>query len=134
MSTSMKKVKSVVFATKKGGEDGYVEISNVPLNKVAESEKGVDIPVSSGENYADYTLIEWRLRGLTGRILTAVDAAIPQGKQNKATKDIIRAAVMDEFMYFGDQLFDQEELCKQANESFDPDTASPVSFEEILGS
>lgn len=131
----MSKVQTVVFATRQGeGENSYVSVSNVPIKDVADAEVGVDKPINSGVNYADFSLIEWRLKGLTGRILTAVDAAIPQGKQNKATKDIIRSAIMDEFMYFGDQLFDQEELTRQANESFDAGTAKPTSFEEILES
>lgn len=125
----------IVFATHQGdSKDGYVEVKQISLSDVQTAVVGEDIPLNSGQNYVDYSVIEWRLKGLTGRILTAVDAAIPQGKQNKATKDIIRNAIMAEFMYFGEQCFDQEELCRKANESFDPDTAKPVSFEEILGS
>lgn len=125
----------VVFATREGeGENEYIATSQIDVDKVAGLEPGEDRPVNSGENFVDYSVIEWRLKGLTGRVLTAVDAAIPQGPQNKATKDIIRNAIMDEFMFFGEICFDQEELCRRANESFDPATAKPVSFEEILGS
>lgn len=125
---------NIIFATRSGeGENEYISTSEIEISKVADLEVGEERPINSGKNFVDYSVLEWRLKGLTGRVLTAVDAAIPQGPQNKATKDIIRSAIMDEFMYFGEICFDQEELCKQANESFDEKTAKPVSFEEILG-
>lgn len=126
----------VVFATTEGeGENRFVAVEKKPLSEVPNLVAGETKPVNAGDGYADWTLIEYRLKGLTGRILTVVDAAIPQGKQNKSIKDLIRSHIMDEYMYFTGELFDQEELNRKANESFaecDPSEVTQVTFEEIL--
>ena len=121
----------VVFATSK--DEGYVEIEKVELEKVPSLVAGETKPVSAGDGYADYTVIEYRLKGLAGKILTIIDTAIPQGQQNKCTKDLVRAAIIDEYTYFGDELFDQERLNEMANEAFEQGLGEPVGFEEILG-
>jgi hypothetical protein len=80
-----------------------------------------------------YSVIEWRLRKLAGRVLTAIDAAIPQGPQNKATKDIVRAHIMDEYTFFSDTCYDGqswEDVMKKGVEIAD---GKPISHEEILG-
>lgn len=37
------------------------------------------------------------VRRLSGRVLTAIDAAVPQGLQNKALKDIVKGHIMDAY-------------------------------------
>jgi len=38
----------------------------------------------------DYSYIEGLLRVLSGRVLTVIDASIPDERQNKATKDLVK--------------------------------------------
>ncbi len=133
----MKDIKKdyVVFVTRVDkDEDSYVTMEKKPLSEVSNLVAGDTKPVNSGDGFADYSLIEMRLKGLAGRILTIVDAAIPPGKQNKSVKDLIRGKLMDEYQFYGEMLFDQEALCKRATESFEEGTMTQVSEEDILGS
>lgn len=56
------------------------------------------------EAFATYSLIEWRLNHLVGRILTQCDATFSDPVQRKAVKDVIRQFFADEFGFFGDHL------------------------------
>lgn len=58
------------------------------------------IPVNSISSYTNPTLAIRELRAYTkhllGRTLTIIDAAIPAGPQNKATKDLLHSAFWQE--------------------------------------
>jgi hypothetical protein len=41
------------------------------------------------------TFVEWKLSKCLGKILTILDAAIQDSRQNKATKDLCRSAMND---------------------------------------
>lgn len=125
---------NIVFATDIRDDDReLIRISTLPIDKIEGTEPGEERPVNSGDNFIDYSVIAWRLRGLTGQVLTAVDAALPEGTQNKATKDIIRSAIMDEFAYFSGLLFDQDELNRQGEEAAERGELEEVSYEDVLG-
>jgi len=75
----------------------------------AKDSKGKTVQMSDiKEATADYSLIEWRLNGLAGEVLTIIDAAIPEHRQNKAIKDLIRQKVRDEFVYFSETLIPEQ--------------------------
>lgn len=63
----------------------------VPLNKVKEA-------------FATYSLIEYRLNHLAGKVLTQCDATFSDPVQRKAVKDVIRQFFADEFGFFGNHL------------------------------
>lgn len=90
----------------------------------------------SGNKLATYDFIQQNLRSLSGRILTIIDASIPEGKQNKCVKDLIRDKFVDEFQKLSDLMLDQDEIAKQvkeAEENLNIDDLIPVSSKDILG-
>lgn len=56
------------------------------------------------EALAAYSLIEYRLNHLAGKILTQCDATFADPIQRKAFKDIVRQLVADEFGFFANHL------------------------------
>lgn len=124
----------VLFATMHDvKEDSYVSFERVALKEVSDLEAGNTKPLNAGDGFADYSVIEMRLKGLAGRILTIIDAAVPEGQQNKCIKDLIRGKIMDEYTFWGDVLFDQERLSEMATEAFEEGTMTQVTDEQILG-
>jgi len=75
----------------------------------------------SGSKLADYSFIQARLKGLTGKILTIIDASIPEGKQNKCIKDLIREVFVNEFSDVSELLYDEtgkfEEVARNSSET-----------------
>ena len=120
-------------------EKDYV-VYSVKNTETGESIKEGNPMVCKGaERLADHAFVQEQLRSLTGEILTIIDAVIPEGKQNKATKDLIRQAFVDKHSLIGTAMLDQEEINKIAEESFEayvqehgkiPPT---VSLEEAIG-
>lgn len=85
----------------------------------------------SGDKLAAYSFIEKNLKILTGRILTIIDASIPEGRQNKCIKDLIRCQFMEEFTKIGDLMFDKQRLERICDEA--EVIEHSMSSEEILG-
>jgi len=86
----------------------------------------------SGSKLADYSFIQERLKGLTGKILTIIDASIPEGKQNKCIKDLIRGVFIDEFSDVAELLYDETGKFDEVSvDGFDPDKHIATA-EEIL--
>lgn len=56
------------------------------------------------EGLAAYSLVEWRLNMLAGRILTQCDAAFSDPVQRKAFKDEIRSKFSEEFGFYSEHL------------------------------
>jgi len=77
---------------------------------VADLKTGKETADWSGDKLASYTLIEKSLKILTGRILTVIDASIPEGKQNKCIKDLIRSEFLEEWTKIGDLMFDKQRI------------------------
>lgn len=80
------------------------------LIEVKESENCSENPNTddwSGNKLADQSFIQARLKGLTGKILTIIDASIPEGKQNKCIKDLVREVFMNEFADISELLYDE---------------------------
>ena len=78
---------------------------------------------------ADNSVLSWRIKNLTGRILTIIDAAIADREQKKAIKDLIRQTMMDEFEFYANFFFEGLEPSEE-----DIKSGVPITPEEILGS
>lgn len=87
----------------------------------------------SGNKLADFAFIQARLKGLTGKVLTIIDASIPEGKQNKCIKDLIREVFMNEFADVSDLLYNEASKFDEVavGEGFDPEKHIATA-EEIL--
>tara|TARA_Y100000310_G_scaffold158420_1_gene157820 strand:- start:374 stop:703 length:330 start_codon:yes stop_codon:yes gene_type:complete len=88
-------------------------------------------PGWEGNKLADYKFIERHLKSLSGKILTVIDAAIPEGKQNKSIKDLIRADFLNKFTEVQDLLIDKN-LLSGEDLSLDVGEIETVSAEEAL--
>jgi len=86
----------------------------------------------SGEKLASERFIQVMLKRITGKVLTIVDASIPEGKQNKSVKDLVRKCFIDEFVETSEWLNDEKAI-KEAVENIEDEDITPVSNEEILG-
>jgi len=86
----------------------------------------------SGNKLADNAFIQARLKLLTGKILTIIDASIPEGKQNKCIKDLIRAVFVDEFTDVSELLYDEMGKFEEMRRSDDDIKQSILTAKEIL--
>lgn len=92
------------------------------------------------EATAAYSLVEWRINHLTGRILTLVDASMTDRDQKKAFKDIVRNYVAEEFSFFADTLLPQsmKDALAPFEDMSDEEFAEweknnpPVDIEEVI--
>lgn len=104
-------------------DSDYVEIGASTLD----GKKPVKIEdVRNG--LAAYSLIEWRLNNLAGRILTQCDAAFSDPVQRKAFKDEIRQKIAEEFGFFSDHL--QKEVVESTLAPIEK--MSTTEFKEFL--
>ena len=86
----------------------------------------------SGNKLADYFFIQARLKGLTGKVLTIIDASIPEGKQNKCIKDLIREVFINEFADVSELLYDETGKFEEiVVDDFDPEKHIATA-EEVL--
>lgn len=78
-------------ATFSEGKSEYVATvySKVDLDIFDESTQ-VDVKKVDDVAFVDEMLVNDVIRTLAGKILTTIDAVIPQGNQNKAIKDVIK--------------------------------------------
>ena len=88
-------MKYYIYANKL--ENGNVEIC---ASNIAET---VRVPLEEvDEALANYSLIEFGVNKLAGKILTLVDATMSEPRQNKAFKDVIRNYFAEEFSFFSE--------------------------------
>ncbi|MFA5072013.1 MAG: hypothetical protein WC511_06720 [Candidatus Pacearchaeota archaeon] len=80
-----------------------------------------------GNKLATYDFIQQRLKSISGRVLTIVDASIPEGKQNKCVKDLIRKEFVDEFISLSEMMIDLGEVEMS-------EVSVPICNKDILGS
>jgi len=83
------------------------------------------------ESALSYSFHQDTLRKIMGKTLTIIDACIPEAKQNKAMKDLVRQAIQAEVEFGSEMAFDQEELQKMVPENLDD--IEDISLEEVLG-
>ena len=84
---------------------------------IAIDEQGNEVDMKTvKEAVADYSLIEWRLNYIAGKLLTQADATFSDPIQRKAQKDLIRNLIADEFGYFSNLL--SKGLIDQSLEQF----------------
>lgn len=88
---------------------GFVEIGASTID----TEKQVQLEEVK-EAFANYSLVEYRLNHLAGKILTQCDATFQDPTQRKAFKDIMRGLIADEFGFYADHLI--PELVKKSTE------------------
>lgn len=90
---------------------------------------------------ADYTFIQQTLKRMLGKVLTVVDAAIPDGRQNKSVKDIIRNEFIDEYVHLSEQMQDNKAIQEDADaytsnmtdEQFAELEKNAADIEEVAG-
>lgn len=126
----------------------YVELSNVMYKSYLVYGAGINTdtysiyPVSvetdeqtgwEGDKLASYDFIQKRLSFITGRILTIIDASIPEGKQNKCIKDLIRGEFLSELEQLGALMFDKKKLDKFIEDAEIKGDIETISAKEILG-
>lgn len=69
-----------------------------------------------------------------GKVLTVIDASVSEKTQNKAMKDLIRGIMSNMMEIVSENAFDQEYMCKVANENCPEDIDTEgISVEEALG-
>lgn len=116
----------------------YVEADRMPENStiirysIKEIATDQEVEDWSGDKLASYSVIEQTLKSLTGRVLTVIDASIPEGKQNKSIKDLIRKEFMHEFIDIGDLLFDKQRVERAIDGEYDDLGEMEISAEEAL--
>lgn len=84
----------------------------------------------SGDKLATYSVITTALRNFSGKILTIIDASIPEGKQNKSIKDLIRSEFGEQHIWFNELLLDQAEQDKSINNIIE--SVNEIPFDDIL--
>jgi hypothetical protein len=86
-----------------------------------------------GDKLATYSYIHEKLKDLTGKILTIIDASMPESKQSKCVKDLIRKEFMTIFRVTTEDLADVENNNYRANTAIE-NGALPqiVTDKEIL--
>jgi len=87
---------------------------------------------SDSSKLADLNFIQSRISDLLGKVLTVIDASIPEGKQNKCIKDLIRKDFMHEHEELTNLLIDKNEL-KEMIANVDESEVESVSLAEALG-
>lgn len=120
----MSKVTEILKSTK---EKNHVEYEKLPI----ESYEG-----SYSECAISHSFVTDLFRKLMGKTLTIVDASISDKQQNKAIKDLVRGAYMEEIEFVNSMVYNQDELNEAADEAtkdLDPNDSFEVSIEEALG-
>jgi len=126
-------MKYYIYANKL--ENGNVEIG---ASNIAET---VRVPLEEvDEALANYSLIEFGMNKLAGKILTLVDATMSEPRQNKAFKDVIRNYFAEEFSFFSELMMKGSirESLKEVEEMNDEEFAEwekknpPVDISEII--
>lgn len=87
---------------------------------------------SDSNKLADINFIQSRISDLLGKVLTVIDASIPEGKQNKCIKDLIRKDFMHEHEELTNLLIDKNEL-KEMIDGADESEIQSVTLKEALG-
>ena len=90
---------------------------------------------SGGTRYlTTYDFIQKEMNHMLGDILTIIDASVPEGKQNKSIKDLIKNVYTNEYCRLTYELFSEEWMEKATDFSErDPNEAFEVSTDEALG-
>ena len=121
----MSKIKQIIKVNKIG--NGSIEYAPVDIQ---------EYEVQFDEKALSYSYVMDTMRKTMGTTLTVLDASIPDGKQLKAIKDLIRHAYSDEMSFLADMVYDQDEISKVATEYFEKNKGTEeetVTIEEALG-
>lgn len=105
--------------------DGHIEMSIKNVSEFAPS-------IMKGDKLATYSYVHSKVSRVVGQVLTVIDASIIDPKQNKAMKDLIRGIVSDFYCEVSGDLFDQEEIQRQATEAMDNGTIEEVDVLDML--
>jgi len=95
-----------------------VKVQDVPLNEVV---------------YLDMSVAHELVNNLAGKVLTIVDAVLPDEKQCKAVKDLIRNEVMNSHIHIGEISIPNMKLEDWVDEEDLENVDGTVSMEEIIG-
>jgi hypothetical protein len=87
-----------------------------------------------GDKLATHAYIHEKLRSLTGKVLTIIDASMPESKQSKCIKDLIRKEFMVIFRETTEDLADIENNNYRANTAIANGALPEIMTEkEVLG-
>lgn len=86
----------------------------------------------SEDKLITYGVVQDMLRSFSGRILTIIDASIPEGKQNKSVKDLIRSEFVLQYEKFADLMLDQKKILEEVDRLTKDSNIHLCSNEEIL--
>lgn len=84
----------------------------------------------NGSKLASYAFIQQRMSNIMGIVLTIMDASMPEGKQLKAIKDLIRNEFAGEYAELYELMTDKKTLEAVC---YGGEKAVEVSLEEALG-
>lgn len=98
----MSKVNEIVLVNKDGGSVIY---EWKPIN---------EYEGSWNEKALSHSFVSDVLRKIMGKVLTIIDASVLDKQQNKAMKDLLRAAISEEMEFSADMAYDQDEISKSA--------------------
>lgn len=112
----------------------YDAQDNGDLHFNPEAEISQEVPKFGWDDakLADYVFISEEMRKMLGRVLTVIDAAIVDNRQNKAVKDTIRGHFTDEYAQLTDMLMGSHWLAA-AIENAPEKVASTATLEEAAG-
>lgn len=85
---------------------------------------------------ADHSFVLNTLKGISGRMLTLVEASVADKEQRKALKDIVKIIFSEEMNHVEATMFSRkylDELCSFAEENA-PEDLEPVDVEEFIRS
>jgi len=120
----MSKIKEIVLVKREQDVISYEPVSIDEYNAY------------EGEKALSHSFVMDCFRKIMGRTLTIIDASVHEKQQNKAMKDLVRNIFSDEMEFVADMAYDQEIICKMANETADEigiENMQSVSIEEALG-
>ena len=98
--------------------------------RTVENDDSTSPYVENEDRLASYTYIQEKLKSLTGKILTIVDASMPENRQSKCVKDLMRKEFLNMFQEISNDLVD---LTKYVICPGTDDLPETVSAKEILG-
>lgn len=112
------------------------EVREIATNKkVAIDSKEVLDEAWASNKLVDYSYVMNILRIVTGRTLTVIDGVVPQGKQNKAVKDMVRQIISETMETLSEQTVDQREVQNALDNISEEelDSLESVDVFEVIG-
>lgn len=92
-----------------------------------------DYHLIEGERLLSFNFHKDSFRKLMGKTLTVLDASIPEPKQNKAIKDLIRGIFSEELSFSSEMAYDQNVFQSSLPDDYPSEEITEVEIETVLG-